>query len=212
MRTYVFMTASVAAASIASAQTVGVVGGQTSVLLDTDTLGSAASLVLSSVSADTIVPGNLGPNSVAFGITPATDFTYDATDFTSGLGGSIEHAGQVLFNADTVVVGDFSIGFDAARAVGDNSGFFVASTTGIAAILFDVEAPSALAFDEFSLTIEANLLVSPEFGTFLLDNQLASTDLTGADVGDAKVEAVTPTPGAFAALALGGLVAARRRR
>lgn len=201
--------------AITHAQEFDVTGGQTSVLLDTDTLAAAASLSLSGVSSDVIAPGELGDMSVAFGINDRnasmlpTTFSYDA-----GLGsfaGSIEHTGSVFFNSDSVEVGNFSIGYDAARVGGDRSGFFVESTTGIAAILFDVAAPSFLSADANGLIIEADLLVSSEFAGFLLDNQLASADLTGADVGDARVNAV-PAPSALAVLGLGGLVATRRRR
>lgn len=196
---------------------VDITGGQTSVLLDTATLSSAASLELSGVSPDVIAPGNLGDGSVAFGINARdaaslpTTFSYDSDDFLGTFGGTIEHSGSVFFNDDTVEVGDFTIGFDAMRVGGDRSGFFVASTTGISAILFDVANPSTLEATASSLEIQADLLVSSEFAQFLLDNQLASADLTGADVGDALVQAV-PAPGGVALLGLGGLAAARRRR
>jgi hypothetical protein len=205
------------AASAANAQfDFDVVGGQTSVLLDTNTLSAAASLDLSGVAGDTIAPGELGAGSVAFPINPRdaaslpTTFSYDAG--LANFGGTIEHTGSVLFNSDTVEVGNFTIGFDANRATGNNSGFFVESTTGIAAILFDVEAPSGLVADGTGLQITANLLVSPEFAGFLTDNGLASTNLTGADVGDAFVNAAIPAPGAAGVLALAGLAASRRRR
>jgi len=202
-------------AGAASGEMFDVTGGQTSVLLDTDTLSTAASLDLSSVSADVIAPGEIGPNSVAFGINSRTasmlptTFSYDAglTDFS----GTIEHTGSVFFNSDSVEVGNFTIGFDMARVGDDRSGFFVESTTGIAAILFDVATPSLLSADASGLIIEADLLVSSEFATFLSDNGLASSDLTGADVGDARVNAV-PTPGALGVLGLGSLLATRRRR
>lgn len=203
-------------AGTAFAQT-DVTGGQTSVLLDTATLSAAASLNLSGVSSDVIAPGNLGDGSVAFGINARdagslpTTFSYDSSDFLGTFGGSIEHTGSVFFNDNGVEVGNFTIGFDAGR-VGDNrSGFFVESTTGIAAILFDVAAPSQLVATDSSLLIEADLLVSSEFAGFLFDNGLAASDLTGADVGDALVQAV-PTPGGVAMLGLAGLAAARRRR
>lgn len=204
-----------AAAGVASAQTFDVIGGQTSVLLDTATLASAASLSLSSVSSDVIAPGELGPDSVAFGINSRTASSLPTTfQYEGGLAsfsGAIEHTGSVFFNNDTVEVGNFTIGFDANRVGGDRSGFFVESTTGIAAILFDVAAPSFVSADASGLQIEADLLVSGEFAQFLLDNGLASADLSGADVGDAFVNAI-PAPGAFAALALAGIGATRRRR
>jgi hypothetical protein len=188
----------------------GVVGGRTSVALDTATLSSAANLDLSGVSEEVISPGAL-PGSVAFGINPPTDpvapttFSYDPADFLGTLSGTIEHTGSVFFNEDTVEVGNFSLAFDAGRAGtlgGNASGFYVESTTGIAAILFDVASPRTLEPGTAELIIEADLLVSPEFGGFLLANNLAASDLAGADVGDVQVNAVIPAPGA---IVLGGL-------
>lgn len=203
---------------------VDVVGGQTSVLLDTATLASEANLSLSSVSPDVISPGSI-PGSVAFSINPRdaatfpTTFSYAPNEFpNSGFSGTIEHQGSVLFNADTVEVGDFTIGFDGARTGtlgGAASGFFVESNAGITAILFDVAVTSLPAPTETTLTIGADLLVSPEFGQFLVDNQLSSTNLAGADVGDALVEATAiPEPATIglALLALTGLGWRRIRR
>lgn len=211
----------VALAGAAGAQ-VDVTGGQTSVLLDTATLSAAASLDLSGVSGPVIAPGNLGNGSVAFPINARdahaallpTTFAYDPSDFLGTFSGAIEHEGSVLFNNDTVEVGNFTIGFDAARAGtlgGLASGFFVESTVGIAAILFDVAAPSQLDATPGSLTIGADLLVSPEFGQFLFDNNLSASNLQGADVGDALVQAI-PAPGTAAAMMGFGALAARRRR
>ncbi len=208
------MSAGIAAlciAGAASAQSFDVIGGQTSVLLDTDLLSSAAGLDLSGVAGPVISPGELGAGSVAFPINSRsaaslpTTFSYDTglSDFS----GTIEHEGSVLFNGDSVEVGNFTIGFDPARVGGSNSGFFVESTTGVAAILFDVENPSAVVADGTGLQIAANLLVSPEFANFLGDSAL-----TGADVGDAFVNAAIPAPGAAAMLGLAGLAAVRRRR
>ncbi len=194
---------------------IDVVGGQTSVLLDTGALAAAASLNLSGVSSDVIAPGELGPDSVAFGINSRSASNLPTTfSYSAGLGsfsGSIEHTGSVFFNNDQVEVGNFTIGFDGNRVGGDRSGFFVESTTGIAAILFDVATPSFLSATDSGLVIEADLLVSAEFGQFLFDNGLSSSNLAGVDVGDARVNAV-PTPGAFAAFAAVGLTASSRRR
>ena len=205
-------------AAAASAQTVNINGGQTNVLLDTATLSAAASLNLSGVGGPVIAPGNLGADSVAFPINSRTaaslptTFSYDAGTFpgAGSFSGTIEHEGTVLFNNNTVEVGNFTIGFDAGRVGGSRSGFFVESTTGIAAILFDVEVTGATPTAS-SLDITGNLLVSNEFAGFLLANQLATADLTGADVGDAFVQAV-PAPASVALLGLGGLAATRRRR
>lgn len=204
----------------ASAGLVDVVGGATSVALDTDLLASAASLELSGVSPD-VGMGAL-PGSVAFDINPRdaatfpTTFSYDPSDFLGTFSGRIEHTGSVFFNNDTVEVGNFTIGFDAGRAGtlgGLASGFYVESTVGISAILFDIQNPDTLNPTETELTIGANLLVSPEFGSFLFDNGFSSSNLQGADVGDALVEATAiPVPGALAVFALAGLAPRRRRR
>ncbi len=204
-------------AGAASAQVVSVIGGQTSVLLDTQTLSAAASLDLSGVSGDVINPGSI-PGSVAFGINARdaaslpTTFAYDPSDFLGTFGGTIEHTGSVFFNANAIEVGNFTIGFDGSRVGGDRSGFFVQSTAGIDAVLFDVGAPSVLDPGTDALTIRADLLVSGEFGQFLFDNGFSAANLAGADVGDALVQATVPTPGAFAAIGAMGLLAARRRR
>ncbi len=215
VRMFTATATALACAGTAMAQ-IDVIGGQTSVLLDTDTLSSAASLDLSGVSPDVIAPGALGDSSVAFGINPRdaatlpTTFSY-ATDLAS-FGGTIEHTGSVFFNMDSVEVGNFTIGFDDTRVGGDRSGFFVASTTGIEAILFDVGAPSDLSATGSGLLIEADLLVSSEFASFLQGAGLASADLTGADVGDALVEGVVPAPATAMLLGAAGLGALARRR
>jgi hypothetical protein len=171
-------------------------GGQTSVLLDTETLASVG-LNLSGVSSDVITPGEL-TGSVAFGInsrnapTLPTTFSYTPSSLAP-FSGTIEHTGSVFFNNDSVEVGNFTIGYDAGRV---GSGFYVESTTGVAAILFDVGSPSVNAGPS-ALIIDADLLVSPEFAGYL-----GNTGLTGADVGDARVNAVVPAPGA---LLLGGI-------
>lgn len=202
-----------------------IVGGQTNVLLDTATLSAAASLNLSGVSPEVIAPGELGDDSVAFGVNPRdaaapllpTTFSYDPADFLGTFAGTIEHSGSVFFNDNAVEVGNFTIGFDAARAGtlgGNASGFFVESTAGIAAILFDIENPSALTATDSELSVAADLLVSPEFGEFLFSNGLSTANLAGADVGDALVSAsAVPEPTALAILGIGSvtLLAMRRR-
>lgn len=210
--------------SPAAADTSFVNSGQTNVLLDTAALETAASLSLSGVSDAVIAPGSLGDGSVAFPINPRTasapllptTFAYDSDDFLGTFSGAIEHEGSVLFNSDSVEVGNFTIGFDGARAGtlgGAASGFFVESTVGIAAILFDIENPSSLAATGSSLDIAANLLVSPEFAGFLQQNSLASSDLSGVDVGDALVAAgAVPEPSSVALAGLVVAAAATRRR
>lgn len=209
------ITASFALASQANA--VPVTGGQTNVLLDVPLLSSVG-LVLSGVGGPVIAPGNLGADSVAFPINArdadapalATTFMYTPVSLAP-FSGTIEHSGTVLFNDDSLEVGNFTIGFDAARVSDLASGFFVADNVTFAGVpLFDVGIPSALSATTDMLMIAANLLVSPE-----LAGVLQNIGLSGVDVGDALVEAVAvPEPGTTAlmlsALMIGGLVVTRR--
>ncbi|TVQ75539.1 MAG: hypothetical protein EA380_10575 [Phycisphaeraceae bacterium] len=202
-------------AASASAQ-IDVIGGQTNVLLDFATLESAAGLTLAGVVGDTIAPGDLGEGSVAFPINPRnavplpTTFSY--ADGLAGFSGTIEHTGGVEFNGGAIVVGNFTIGFDALRVGGDRSGFFVESRLGIEEILFDIENPGTVSATGSGLEIGANLLVSSEFADLLETAGLALTNLTGATVGEALVVAAVPSPGAFALAGISGLAISRRRR
>lgn len=199
-------TVSLALVSPAALAQNAVAGGQTNVLLDLELLEEAAGLALTGASAEVIAPGNLGPDSVAFGITPGTTFEYE--DGLASFSGTISHTGTITFN-DTVTVGDFNIGFDAGRvdSAAGTSGFFVASTFGgTGLILFDLGTPSSVTAIPGELTVAGDLLVSAEFAGFL-----GNSALTGADVGDALVQAV-PGPGVAAVLAAGGFLTARRRR
>ncbi|MEM8757177.1 MAG: hypothetical protein AAGF47_05270 [Planctomycetota bacterium] len=190
------LAAGSAASASATDNGIEIVGGRTSVALDFATLAAAASLDFSSVS-DSVFAAGVIPGSVAFGINPRdavgdllpTTFSYTLGSFLTTFSGTIEHEGSVFFNSDTVEVGNFTIGFDAARidALDGASGFFVESTVGIAAVLFDIAAPNDLVDNGTHLGIEADLLVSPEFGQFLFDNGLSASNLQGADVGDARV-------------------------
>ncbi len=214
------LCAAVAAAGVvgvASADMVDVVGGQTSVLLDLELIGSVTDLVLTGVSEDVILPGNLGADSVAFAITPPgaasgpTTFGYDSDDFFGTFSGVIGHRGTLTFN-ESITLGNFDIGYDA-----DLAAFTVSDTffdgSGLGA-LFAVEITDAAPLvDTFDVT--GDLLITANFASILLDLGLTNTDLTGADVGDAWVQGLNQTVPAPGALALGGiafLAAGRRRR
>lgn len=215
LTTALAVLASLTIADSSVAQTVDIAGGQTNVLLDTDTLQAAANLTISSTAGPVIAPGNLGAASVAFPVNSRTDtlpttFSYDPTNFLGDFSGTIEHSGSVLFNSDAIEVGDFTIGFDANRVGGQASGFFVESTVGIEAVLFDIASPSVDATAN-TLGIGADLLVSPEFAQVLIDANLTTSNLSGADVGDALVEAIVPEPTAAGLVAVGCLLLASRR-
>ncbi|MEO0408262.1 MAG: M10 family metallopeptidase C-terminal domain-containing protein, partial [Cyanobacteria bacterium P01_A01_bin.135] len=91
-------------------------------------------------------------------------------------------------------VGEFSIGFDASRVTDTASGFFVADTLddplGLE-VLFDLSAPGTASVMNEELEISgADLLVSPE-----LAGALGMADLAGADVGDARIDAMVMATG-----------------
>lgn len=188
--------AEVGAAQVnASSTAVTITSGSTSVNLDFETLASAASLVFASVS-NTATPADGFP--AGFRITTGSPFQYTLNPF-SPVGGSISHTGGVVFTIsgteDTVEVGNFNIGFDPARAVGGNSGFFVQDTISDLGILFDVAAPDSLSATPNAFMAEADLNVSSEFAGFLSGAELAASDLTGATVGSALIDGLAAAPG-----------------
>ncbi|MEO1800482.1 MAG: hypothetical protein AAFR62_08640 [Cyanobacteria bacterium J06629_2] len=166
--------------------------GTTSVFLDLALLESAAGITL--VEADSEGTSFSEDFQVGFPIVEDTYFTFQ-TDPFAPVSGSIEHSGTITLGLDDaeVTVGDFSIGFDAARASETTSGFFVADTTDDdleLEILFDVGIPGSLSADAESLEIaEADLLVAPEFA-----EALGAAELAGADIGDTRVDASAIEP------------------
>ena len=163
-------------------------GGKTSVELDVALLESAADLRLTSANGTARpAPGDF---QVAFKILHNSDFTFDQGVGFTPLSGRIEHRGTVGFNEDTaepIVVGNFSIGFDATRAQQEASGFFVEDTVAGLGVLFDVGAPGTVDASDGRLTIaDADLLVSPELAAVL-----GKPALAGAVVGAAQIDAVS---------------------
>jgi hypothetical protein len=158
-----------------------VAGGTTSVFLNLPLLKSAAGLTLTG-SSTTGRPA-AGGYQLGFPILPSSTFDYRIP--FAAVSGTINHSGTVTFN-NSVTVGNFSIGFDASRATNGRSGFFVASTTGVKAILFDLGTPSSVNATRSQLNIgRTPLLVSPEFASFL-----GKPALAGANVGAASTSAV----------------------
>jgi MYXO-CTERM domain-containing protein len=202
-------------ASGASADFVGVVGGQTSVDLDFDLIASATGLEYAGVSDGVIVPGNLGKGSVAFAITSPfsanlpTSFSYDPDDFFGTFSGSIEHRGSVMFDgAADVTVGNFSVAYDAV------AGFQVIDNLDLGVAMFNVANIKAEALVD-TLDVRGNLEIANEFAMLLIELGLTEDDLTGVDVGEALVQGINqavPGPGVLAAFAVAGIAARRRRR
>ena len=207
-------TAAIAAgavvASSATADMVGIVGGQTNVTLDFALLSSAAGLDLSGITPGTLITED--PSTVGFVITPPnafdgpSTFGYDTGDFGGSFGGGIQHRGGVYFNDNAILVGNFGIGFD--------DGWFVNSNVGLEGQLFDVDITSAAPTAD-SFLAEGDLKVSEFFAGVLLELGLAGSDLTGAKVGSASIQGFmsnsVPAPGVLAMLGIGGLAARRRR-
>ena len=207
-------TAAIAAgavvASSATADMVGIVGGQTNVTLDFALLSSAAGLDLSGITPGTLITED--PSTVGFVITPPnafdgpSTFGYDTGDFGGSFGGGIQHRGGVYFNENAILVGNFGIGFD--------DGWFVNSNVGLQGQLFDVDITSATPTAD-SFLAEGDLKVSEFFAGVLLELGLAGSDLTGAKVGSASIQGFmsnsVPAPGVLAMLGIGGLAARRRR-
>ena len=234
MKTLFVLPATLAVTSLTSqAATTFLTDGTTSVDLDTDLLSNAAGLTLSTAmptatpSAGFLAGFDINARS---GGSLNTTFAFDDTN-VAPFSGTIEHTGTVTFNeglATEVTVGNFRIGYDDNRVSAANSGFFVESTTGLGAILFDIGVLNPVPTST-SLTVTgsgsgldavtggANLYVSPELAGVLNDDNFAGagTDLTGADVGSARIDgiAVVPEPSS-ALLGLAGLagLALRRRR
>ncbi len=168
--------------------------GITSVALDTDLLATAAGLTLTG--SDRTVEPISQEFAVGFDITEDSDFLFNNQNGFTPLEAEIEHTGTVTFDSviGEITVGDFTIGFDAARQTDELSGFFVQNTVDGAVddlILFDLGNPDSLEVDSDSLEIpQADLLVASEFAHVLSSTGLATDDLTGADVGDAAINAV----------------------
>ena len=167
--------------------------GTTSVFLDLPLLESAAGITL--VGADSTGEPFSEEFQVGFPIEEDTDFTFELPPFAP-VSGSIEHSGTITLGVGgtDVTVGEFSIGFDAARVSETASGFFVADTTEDALgleVLFDVGVTGSVDADSDSLTIsDRDLLLAPE-----LTAALNAPDLTGADVGDVRIDAATSPAG-----------------
>jgi hypothetical protein len=170
--------------------------GVTSVSLDAKTLKAAAGLEIAGTK-NTVAPAN--GLDVGFKIDADSSFSYRSQNGFAPVGGTIEHSGTVSLKADAlgvVTVGDFSIGYDAARKSDKASGFFVRDTVDTDAILFDVSNPKNLSANNSSLKISgADLLVSPEFNGFLNQKHLTNQNLTGADVGDVSIDAISKSFG-----------------
>ncbi|MEL7225421.1 MAG: hypothetical protein AAGL17_11285, partial [Cyanobacteria bacterium J06576_12] len=132
---------------------------------------------------------------LGFEIDTNTDFLFEGNPFTP-ISGTIKHTGDISFlvGGDVdLTIGDFSVGFDAARASATASGFFVTDTLddglGID-ILFDLSIPNRLQVQNDALTLaDTDLLLAPELAAILGLN-----DAIGTDIGDVRVNADLVVP------------------
>ena len=177
--------------------------GTTSIGLDPVSL-AAVGLTLSSTE-NTVEPIS-DEFAAGFDITEASDFFFSDKDGFTPIAGEVEHSGTVTFSsgAGDITIGNFTIDFDPSRQTESTSGFFVQNRVpGVlpdGAILFDVGIPESVSISNGeSLSVAAgelnllgpDLLVAPEFAAALLETGLATDNLTGADIGDAAVNAIT---------------------
>jgi hypothetical protein len=219
-----------------SASAAILLSGSTTVGLDTVTLATVGVTVTGAEGTGTsnITGFAGGLTSVPFAISPGETFTYDPATFPAGgsFAGSIEHTGTVSLSIDpdgaggnpatALTVGEFSIRFDAVRATSGRSGFYVQDTftDPSGPILFDLALLGAPAGGTAATGLTAtntelvlgpvNVLVSPELAGLLGNNSL-----TGADVGDARIDglSIVPEPSAtLLGLAGMGWLLQRRRR
>lgn len=186
---------SLSPSDVVTSPTSAVRGGTTSVGLDLALLQQAAGLTLTGSSTPGRPAG--GDFQVGFPILPTTDFRYTPTSFAP-VSGAIRHSGTITFN-NSVTVGNFDVRFDPARATNGRSGFYIASTTGVVGILFDLGTPGPVTAVLNRLALGATpLLVSPEFA-----GVLGKPALTGAAVGKARIDALsTPAAGRQIAVTL----------
>jgi hypothetical protein len=167
--------------------------GVTSVSLDTELLKSAAGLTLDR-SSNTVAPAS-DKYALGFGIKQSSDLIYNDQNGYKPVSGTIEHSGTVTFKTDIlgpVTVGDFSVGYNGDRQSDKASGFYIKDTAGAGTVLFDVSNPDSLTGNSQSLNIgRSDLLVAPELNSYLNQNGLAKQSLTGADVGDIQLDALS---------------------
>jgi hypothetical protein len=127
--------------------------------------------------------------------------------------GIIEHTGTIQFEGG-ISIGNFEVAFDSSRVGVANSGFFITDRADLAGeILFDIGSSAADTIDATEFTIgDSDLLVAPEFASFL-----GSGGFAGTDVGDFRVDALVqlktvPEPSTALLTLVGGIFLVFRRK
>lgn len=221
MRTLLVVFAMALFASLGPPQSradiVFVVNGQSNLFLDPVVLAGLGISI--SGTTGTVTPA--AGYTVAYPIsarnaTPNTTFSYDPNDFLGTFAGVIEHTGTLSLQSalGTITLGDFTVGYDAARADATRSGFFIGDNRDLNAPLFDIAATGATILPTAtSLQLSGSLLLSLEAAT-----GLGNPILAGLNMGNGFVDAVSAVPEPSSLLLLSGigstcaLIAQRRRR
>ena len=205
--------------SACHAQIVEITGGQISFDLDTDPMGELAGIGLTFTGATGDVPSDRGGDFIGFDInpregmpSPSTTLAFDAFDLTTAQG-TVETLGAIDFSLNNSVplrFGNFQIGFDSLRAIGSNSGFFGASTTGnFEDVVFDISNETSPTITGRSFTFEGDIFVSQELATALA----AVGAVAGTPIGRIAIDATAiPEPTSVGCVAILGIATALRRR
>ncbi len=170
--------------------------GTASVELNTALLESAVDLTLISVenTADPISDDFR----FGFDIAESSDFLFSDDNGFTPLEGEIELTGTITFShpVGDITIGDFDIGFDSSRRTENISGLFLENNVdGLfpeGTILLDISNLESIEINEGTLNIgSADLLLAPEFATLLVETEFLIFDLTGFDIGDAALNAIS---------------------
>lgn len=194
-----------------------VISGWSLLFLNTDRLDDLLGLELSSKSPEVTVNGSGVNRFYAFPVNtrehPARPTTFAYTPNLSTFSGTIEYSGSLMFNNDSFMFGDFTYGYDESRAMHGNSGFFIASNSGIDMPIFDLDVPSRTSARSTFYQSISNMRITPEFATYLRDNGYADADRTYLEVGKLEMSSqAVPEPGTISLLGLSCLATLRRRR
>lgn len=203
----------------AQAEMAKVVGGKTNIDLDDTVLGALGASYVGSEGSVDFAEGY----TVAFPISPRdaippTTFTYDAVAFEP-FSGQVEHTGSMTLaigpvgQQTEVVVGNFSVMFDASRFVENvKSGFYVKDNVSLLVPLFDLGPPSLLEPAVDGAQVKARLLITSELETALGADE---GEIAGIDVGEVYVQAQAvpePSTALLGLLGAGAIAVLLRRR
>lgn len=198
------------------ADLVMVVSGQSNLFLNPTVLNNLGITI--GTTTGTVTPAS--GYTVAYPIsardaTPNTTFSYDPTNFAGTFSGVVEHTGTVTLQlgASSIVLGNFTVGYDASRVNATRSGFFIEDNVTLYAPLFDIaEADKSVQATATFLQLNGSLLLSLEAAIGLGDNSLE-----GLNMGSGFVDAVSAVPEPSSILMLAGVgvvgsLFARRRK